>query len=469
MKQFMDENFLLQNNTAVKLYHDYAKDMPIFDYHCHLSPQEIWEDKQFKNITEVWLYGDHYKWRAMRLNGIEEKYITGDGSDYDKFLAYARTVPRCIGNPLYHWTHLELQRYFGVYDILNEETAPAIWEKCNEVITSGEFSARKLIEKSNVDMIGTTDDPIDSLEYHEKLKHDAGFKTQVLPTFRPDKGVEIALPAFVDWIKSLAGVVGYEIKTYKELLKALEERMNFFHEKGCRMSDHGIVNVPYVATTLEEVEDIFAKGLAGGEITAIEEQKYKTYTLQFLAKMYAKLGWVMQLHMGALRNNSSKMFNVLGADTGFDSIDDVQIAKPLSEFLNSLQTTDELPKTILYTLNPVHNYVLGTMLGNFSSDSPRGKIQFGSGWWFNDQKDGMIAQMVDLANLGLLGNFVGMLTDSRSFLSYTRHEYFRRILCNLIGQWVEDGEFPNDEGLLRTLIEDISFNNAKNYFDIRIG
>lgn len=466
MKQFMDENFLLQNDTAVKLYHDYAKDMPIFDYHCHLNPKEIWEDKKFKNITEVWLYGDHYKWRAMRLNGISEKNITGDGSDYDKFMAFAQTLSRCIGNPLYHWTHLELQRYFGINDVLNEETAPSIWERCNEVITSGEFSARKLIEKSNVKMIGTTDDPIDSLEYHDKIREEGKLSTKVLPTFRPDKGVEICRPEFVEWVGKLGTVVGKEIKEYSQLLEALEERANYFHEKGCRMSDHGLENVPYIETTLEEAASIFVKGINGEEITDVEEQKYKTYTLQFIAKVYAKLGWVMQLHMGALRNNSTRMFNRLGADTGFDSIDDIQIAKPLSKFLNALQTTDELPKTILYTLNPVHNYVLGTMLGNFSSDSPRGKIQFGSGWWFNDQKDGMISQMVDLANLGLLGNFVGMLTDSRSFLSYTRHEYFRRILCNLIGQWVEDGEFPNDEKLLETIVKDICYNNADAYFAI---
>ena len=462
----MDENFLLQNDTAVRLYHDYAKDMPIMDYHCHLSPQEIWEDKEFKNITEVWLGGDHYKWRAMRLNGIPEKNITGDGSDYDKFMAYAQTLSRCIGNPLYHWTHLELQRYFDVYEVLNEETAPAIWEKCNAVITSGEFSARKLIEKSNVKMIGTTDDPVDSLEYHQKIKAENKLSAKVLPTFRPDKGVEINLPAFIPWVESLGKVVGKEIKEYSQLLEALEERVHYFHDNGCRMSDHGIVSVPYAEASLEEVETIFAKGLAGEKVTEEEENKYKTYTLQFFGRLYAKLGWVMQLHMGALRNNSAKMFKKLGADVGFDSIDDVQIAKPLSNFLDSLQETDQLPKTILYTLNPVHNYVLGTMLGNFSTDSPRGKIQFGSGWWFNDQKEGMIAQMKDLANLGLLGNFVGMLTDSRSFLSYTRHEYFRRILCNLIGEWVENGEYPNDDKLLSTLIKDISFNNAEAYFEV---
>lgn len=466
MKQFMDENFLLKNDTAVKLYHDYAKDMPIMDYHCHLSPKEIWEDKEFENITEVWLGGDHYKWRAMRLNGIPEKNITGDGSDYDKFMAYAQTLSRGIGNPLYHWTHLELQRYFDVHEVLSEETAPEIWEKCNAVIKSGEFSARKLIEKSNVRMIGTTDDPIDSLEYHKKIRDENKLTAKVLPTFRPDKGVEIGLPGFKDWVKSLGEVVGKDINEYSLFLEALEERAEFFHENGCRMSDHGIATIPYETATLEEVKVIFVRALRGLEITKEEEQRYKTYTLQFIAKVYARLGWVMQLHTGALRNNSTKMFNSLGADTGFDSIDDAQLAKPLSNFLDSLQKTDELPKTILYSLNPNDNYVIGTMLGNFSSDSARGKIQFGSGWWFNDQKDGMIAQMTDLANLGLLGNFVGMLTDSRSFLSYTRHEYFRRILCNMIGEWVEDGEFPNDEKLLETLVKDISFNNAEAYFEI---
>ncbi len=462
----MDENFLLQNDTAVNLYHTYAKDMPIMDYHCHLSPQEIWEDKEFKNITEVWLGGDHYKWRAMRLNGIPEKNITGDGSDYDKFVAYAQTLSRCIGNPLYHWTHLELQRYFDVYEILSEETAPEIWEKCNAVITSGEFSARRLIEKSNVRMIGTTDDPVDSLEYHKKIKDENKLSTKVLPTFRPDKGVEIGQQGFKDWIKSLEGVVGKEINEYSEFLEALEERVNFFHANGCRMADHGITSVPYVTATLAEIEPIFARAVVGREITQEEELQYKTYTLQFLAKIYSKLGWVMQIHMGPLRNNSTKMFNQLGADIGLDSMNDDQIAKPLSKFLDSLEVTDELPKTILYSLNPVHNYVLGTMLGNFSTDSQRGKIQFGSGWWFNDQKDGMIDQMKTLGNLGILGNFVGMLTDSRSFLSYTRHEYFRRILCNLIGEWVENGEFPSDEKLLSTLVKDISYNNAEAYFAI---
>ena len=462
----MDENFLLETDTAIKLYHEYAKDMPICDYHCHLSPKEIWEDKEFENITEVWLAGDHYKWRAMRLNGIPEKNITGDGSDYDKFVAYAQTLSKCIGNPLYHWTHLELQRYFGIYDVLSEDTAADIWERCNAVITGGDFSARKLIEKSNVAMIGTTDDPIDTLEYHDKIREENKLATKVLPSFRPDKGVEIALPAFLGWVESLGQVVGKEITQYSILLEALEERVRYFHEKGCRLSDHGVAFVPYAEATEEEVAAIFAKALAGEEITILEENQYKTYTLQFFGRLYAELGWVMQLHMGALRNNSTKMFNDLGPDVGFDSIDDVQVAKPLSNFLDSLQKTDELPKTILYTLNPNHNFVLGTMLGNFSSDSPKGKVQFGSGWWFNDQKEGMITQMKDLANLGLLGNFVGMLTDSRSFLSYTRHEYFRRILCNLVGGWVENGEYPNDDKLLSTLIKDISFNNAEAYFEI---
>ena len=465
MKKFLDQNFLLSNETAIKLYHEYAKDMPIYDYHCHLSPQEIWEDKEFDNISEVWLHGDHYKWRAMRLNGVPEKNVTGDGSDYDKFMAFAQTLPKCIGNPLYHWAHLELQRYFDIYDILNEETAPDIWERCNKVIRGGDFSARKLIKKSNVDMIATTDDPVDSLIYHEKIKEENKFETKVLPTFRPDKGVEIGLPGFLAWVEELGQVVGKDIKDYAQLLEALEERVHYFHEKGCRISDHGISSVPYAQATLDQVQAIFAKVIAGQDISELEEQQYKTYTLQFFGRLYAKLGWVMQIHMGALRNNSTRMFKKIGPDVGFDSIHDLRIAQPLSNFLDSLELTDELPKTILYTLNPIHNYVLGTMLGNFSSDSIKGKIQFGSGWWFNDQKVGMIEQMTDLANLGLLGNFVGMLTDSRSFLSYTRHEYFRRVLCNLVGEWVENGEFPNDEKLLAGLIQDISFNNAKAYFE----
>ncbi|MDT8717396.1 glucuronate isomerase [Clostridium sp. 19966] len=464
MKKFMDENFLLSNDTAIDLYHNYAKNMPIIDYHCHINPKEIYENKKFKNITEVWLYGDHYKWRAMRSNGIDEKYITGDSSDYEKFLAWAKTIPMTIGNPLYHWTHLELQRFFGIYDVLNEETAPAIWEKVNALITSEGFAVRDLIKKSNVDTICTTDDPVDSLEYHLKLKEDNTFSVKVLPAFRPDKCIEITRATFLPWIEKLGQVSGKEINNYDELLEALESRVRFFHSVGCKVSDHALDSVVYAEATKEEVASIFAKVLNGQVISKEEESKYKTYTLKFFGKLYAELKWTMQLHIAALRNNNTKMFNKLGADTGFDSINDETIAYALSRLLDSLEVEDSLPKTILYTLNPKDNYVLGTMLGNFQGSGIPGKIQFGSAWWFNDNKEGMIEQMKTLANLGLLSRFVGMLTDSRSFLSYTRHEYFRRIVCNLIGEWVENGEFPDDKKLLGQIIQGISYNNAKQYF-----
>lgn len=464
MKKFMDENFLLNNETAVNLYHTFAKDMPIIDYHCHLSPQEIYENKSFKNITEAWLYGDHYKWRVMRANGVEEKYITGDASDYDKFLAWAKTVPMTIGNPLYHWTHLELQRYFGVYELLNEETAPEIWEKVNAQLTSGEFGARDFITKSKVEVVCTTDDPIDSLEYHLKIKDDQEFNVKVLPSFRPDKGLEINRDGFVEWVGKLADVSEINIGNYAELLQAFSSRIEFFHSVGGRVSDHALDTVVYEEATEEEVAAIFNKALNGEKVSFEEEKKYKSYTLTYIGKEYARLGWVMQFHMHALRNNNERMFKQLGPDTGFDSINDGQIAKPLSQILNSLVRDDALPKTILYSLNPQDNYILGTMIGNYQGDGIAGKMQFGTAWWFNDQKDGMLDQMKALANLGLFSRFIGMLTDSRSFLSYTRHEYFRRIVCDLIGSWVENGEYPNDIKTLETIVKGICYENAKEYF-----
>jgi glucuronate isomerase len=468
MSTFINENFLLNNETAIELYNEYAKDMPIYDYHCHLSPKEIWEDKRFDNITQLWLYGDHYKWRAMRINGITEDYITGDKGDYDKFLAWAKTIPNCIGNPLYHWTQLELKRYFNIDELLNEDTAPVIWQKCNEVLQNKEFSARRLINRSNVKMIGTTDDPIDSLDYHKKIRKEGQLEAKVLPTFRPDKALEINKEGFSNWIKRLSEVTGISIKRYKDLLDALKDRVNYFNQEGCRMSDHSLSYVPYAEASETELEEIFKKAMVSEKVSPQEENKYKTYTLIFLGKLYHSLGWVMQLHIGAMRNNNTRMFNILGGDAGFDSINDCNIAVPLSRLLDALDRENSLPKTILYNLNPKDNYVIATMLGNFQGDGIPGKIQFGSGWWFNDQKDGMIRQMTDLANLGLLSHFVGMLTDSRSFLSYTRHEYFRRLLCSLLGEWAEKGEVPKDINLLGNMVKNISYNNAVKYFSIDI-
>ncbi len=465
MKDFMNEDFLLNNETAKRLYHEVASKMFICDYHCHLSPKEIYENKRFKNITEAWLGGDHYKWRAMRSNGIEEKYITGDSEDYDKFIAWAKTLPKAIGNPLYHWTHLELQRYFGITEILSEKTAKLIWEKANKLINSDDFSAKNLIKKSNVKIICTTDDPVDNLEYHIKLKEDNDFDVKVLPTFRPDKAVEISKDDFSSWIKKLEIISGIEINEYSTLKEILKSRINFFHKVGCRISDHGLIDVPYIEGSEEEVNEIFLKAIKGIKLNKIEENKYKTNILHFFGKEYAKYNWTMQIHFGALRNNNTNMFRKLGADTGFDSINDCNVAYEISRILDSLEIENSLPKTILYTLNPKDNYVLGTMLGNFQGEGINGKIQFGSGWWFNDNKEGMLDQMKTLANLGLLGNFIGMLTDSRSFLSYTRHEYFRRVLCNLIGEWVEDGEYPNDFDNLKKIVENICYNNAVNYLN----
>ncbi len=468
MKKFMDENFLLNTPVAQELYHNFAKEMPIYDYHCHLSPADISLNKSYKNITKLWLDGDHYKWRAMRANGIDENYITGDADDYEKFVAWAKTVSMCIGNPLFHWTHLELQRYFGIYDVLNPDTAQDIWDKCNKVISEKDFRVKKIIEKSNVKLICTTDDPIDTLEYHKKIREDSNFRTKVLPTFRPDRALNIEETDFMMWLKKLCIVSGVGVNSYSDYLRALDNRLIYFHQEGCRISDHSLEDVFYVDSDFNMVKKIFEKKLNGNSLTMDELKKFKTYTLNYLGKKYSEYGWVMQLHIGALRNNNSRMLGLLGKDTGFDSINDQSIAKPLSKILNSMDRENKLPKTILYCLNPKDNYVLGTMIGNFQTGGVPGKIQFGSGWWFNDQKDGIVAHMKALANLGLLSRFIGMLTDSRSFISYTRHEYFRRILCNLIGQWIMDGELPYDINYLGNIIKDICYNNAKDYFDIRL-
>ncbi|MFE4044051.1 glucuronate isomerase [Priestia sp. YIM B13490] len=464
MKKFMDDNFLLTNETAAHLYNTYAKDMPIIDYHCHLNPQEIYENKQFETLTNVWLDGDHYKWRLMRANGIEEEKITGSASDYEKFLAWAKTVPMTIGNPLYHWTHLELKRFFDIDEILNEHTAPFIWEKANEKLRSGEFGARDLITRSNVKVICTTDDPTDSLEYHMKLRDVQEFETQVLPSFRPDKGLEINQEGFKNWIAKLQDCSHHSIHTYDDLLKALESRARFFHSMGGRLSDYALNKMVYTKTSKEEVSEIFLKALKGEGVSTEEESKYKSYTLIFLGKLYNELGWAMQFHLHALRNNNTKMFHQLGPDTGYDSMYDGQVAEPLVQLLDQMDVQNSLPKTILYSLNPKDNYVLASIIGSFQGDGIPGKLQLGTAWWFNDQREGMLEQMKALSNIGLFSRFIGMLTDSRSFLSYTRHEYFRRLVCSLIGTWVEEGEMPNDQQLLEQIVKGICYENAKDYF-----
>lgn len=469
MKDFMGEDFLLTSDTAVKLYENYAKEMPIIDYHCHLSPQEIYENKTFKNITEAWLYGDHYKWRAMRANGISEDYVTGDADDYDKFLAWAKTVPMTIGNPLYNWTHLELQRFFDVHDLLNEKNAPAIWDKVNALLNGEGFGARDLIMKSHVQVVCTTDDPVDSLEYHQLLQDDQDFPVSVLPSFRPDKGLEINRPGYLDWVGKLGQAANQEIGSYAGFLEAIESRVRFFHSIGGRVSDHALDVIVYEESTEEEVAEIFSKRLQGNQVSEEEEKKYKTYTLNFLGGIYAELGWTMQFHINALRNNNSRMFNRLGPDTGYDSMNDDGIAKPLVKILDAMDKEDALPKTILYSLNPNDNHVIASIINSFQDGKTPGKIQFGTAWWFNDNKDGMLEQMKALANVGLFSRFLGMLTDSRSFLSYTRHEYFRRLVCQLIGEWVENGEVPNDLELLGSIVQGISYNNAKDYFGFEIN
>lgn len=464
MKKFMNENFLLKNEYAVKLYHDYAKDMPIFDYHCHVNVNEILEDKKYDNLTQVWLYADHYKWRAMRLFGIEEKYITGDASDYDKFLAYARTVSSAIGNPLYHWTHLELKKYFGIDEVLNEKTAPEIWEKTKKVLLNG-LTTRKMIEISNVKALCSTDDPIDDLIYHKKLKNEANFSVKVLPTFRPDKAVEIDAEGFFEYIKKLGKSADIDILDIESLKNAFKLRLDYFQEAGCILSDHSISYAPYFEADIKDIDNIFQKAMNQEALSKKEADAYKTYIIKFLANEYFERNMAMQIHIGALRRVNQTMTSMVGADTGFDSIDDNNIALNLGKLLNSINSSG-MPRTILYCLNPKDNYVLGTMIGNFAEGGIAGKLQFGSAWWFNDTRDGMELQMKTLANLGLISKFVGMLTDSRSFTSYTRFEYFRRILCNIIGTWIEDGEIDDDLDFMGAIIKDICFNNVKNYLSI---
>ncbi len=466
MRTFMGEDFLLTTETAQKIFEKGAKNTPIFDWHCHLSPKEIYENRQPRDIAELWLGGDHYKWRGMRGYGIDEKYITGDSTPKEKFLKYAEALPYCIGNPLYHWTHLELQRYFGITKPLSSATAEEIWEECNRQIGAGGFTPRELIERSNVYCVCTTDDAADSLEYHKLLAEDKSFKCKVLPAFRPDKALGIELDGYNDWVKALENVMGKAVTSFTELNSALLSRIEFFAEMGCRASDHAFTYVPYKRASEDELNVIFKTRLAGEVLGAEEIDKYKTELMLFLANEYARLGWGMEIHIGAMRNNNGVMFKRLGPDTGYDSVADYEIAVNLSRLLDAMNTEYRLPKTVLFTLNPKDNYVLGTMLGNFQSDEAESKIQFGSAWWFNDNYDGMRTQMQTLMNLGVISKFVGMITDSRSFLSYPRHEYFRRILCELLGDLVEEGKYPCDIPFLSKVVQDISYNNAVKYFGV---
>lgn len=464
MKAFLDNNFLLENKVAEELYHDHAAKMPIIDYHCHLPADEIAEDKKFNSITEIWLNGDHYKWRAMRANGIPEKYCTGSAGDFEKFQQWAETVPFTIRNPLYHWTHMELKNPFGINDVLDGTTAKAIYDKCNDQLQKDAFSVKNLLLHFNVKVICTTDDPIDDLAYHQKIK-ESGFAIKVLPTFRPDKILNTGnSQAFSAYVQKLAAASNVEIKDYSTLLEAFKQRHDFFHAQGGRLSDHGMERMVAEDYTVAEVATIFAKLLQGKSVTDKEGLQFQSAILHDLALFDHEKGWTQQFHLGALRNNSSRMMRILGADTGFDSIGDFSQAVPLAKFLDRLDSSDQLAKTILYNLNPGDNEVMATMAGNFNDGSTPGKIQYGSAWWFLDQKDGMEKQMNALSNLGLLSRFVGMLTDSRSFLSYSRHDYFRRILCNLLGRDVANGELPADMKWLGQVVENICYNNANEYF-----
>ena len=468
MKKFMDADFLLTSDVAKKLYHEYAAVMPIIDYHCHINPQEIWEDRKFENITQVWLGGDHYKWRQMRSNGVDEKYITGDATDREKFQKWAETLERLIGNPLYHWSHLELKTYFGYEGYLNGETAEEVWNLCNEKLAQDDMTVRNIIKKSNVKLICTTDDPIDTLEFHKKIAEDQTFDVKVLPAWRPDKAMNLEKPEYLDYLAKLSAVSGVEVNSFATLMEALKVRLDYFEAAGCSVSDHALEYVMYAPASDEEIEAIFAKRLAGGTVTKEEELKFKTAYMLVLGKEYNKRDWVMQLHYGCKRDNNTFRYSQLGPDTGYDCINNYAPSAQMADFLNAFAITDELPKTILYSLNPNDNASIGTILGCFQNAKTIGRIQQGSAWWFNDHKTGMQEQMISLANLGTLSNFVGMLTDSRSFLSYTRHEYFRRIMCELIGGWVDNGEYPEDYKALERIVKDISYNNTNRYFKFNV-
>jgi len=470
-KTFMDKNFLLETDTARSLYKA-VKDEPIFDYHCHLIPSQIAENRQMSDLSDAWLAGDHYKWRMMRAMGIEEKFITGDALPYEKYLAWARTVENLIGNPLYHWTHLELQRYFGIDEPLTEKSTPSIWEKANALLKTAKLSVKGIFESQNVYAVGTTDDPIDTLEYHKAIANGSApigkINTKVVPSFRPDKAVEINSAGFVKYIEELSAASGVKIKNTDDVICALENRLDFFISMGCRAADHGLEYIPYADASAKQVENIFKRALSGKNVSAEEADAYKTAMLVSLSSLYAERNIVMQLHYSCIRNVNTKMLFKLGINTGFDAVNDRLSSDNLSALLDCMELENEekgLPKTILYSLNPKDYYPIATIMGGFQSAGCAGKMQLGSAWWFCDNRDGMEEQMRVLANLGMLSAFVGMLTDSRSFLSYPRHEYFRRIMCNLLGKWVENGEYPDDMKKLEKIAKDISFNNAKRYFE----
>lgn len=463
MKPFLDEEFLLDTDTAQTLYHGTAERMPILDYHCHVSPREIAEDRVFHNLTQLWLGGDHYKWRLMRANGVEERYITGDASDFEKFQAWAATLERAVGSPLYHWSHLELRRYFGFGGHLTADNAKEVWEHCAQAIGGG-MGVRDILRRSNVTLLCTTDDPADRLEWHERISASGALETKVLPAFRPDRAVNVEKPDFVDYIANLSQASGVPITGWESLTAALDERMDFFADHGCRISDHGLENLWFLPAAETELDSILKRRLAGASLTGQELWQYKSALLCFFARGYAKRDWAMQLHFSAQRDNNRRMLRQLGPDTGYDCIGPGVNLPDLARFLNALEETGELPRTVLYSLEPGDNAALVSLMGCFQGPGTAGKLQHGSAWWFNDHRFGMEAQLSNLAAGGLLGNFIGMLTDSRSFLSYTRHEYFRRILCGLLGRWVEHGEFPDDRPALERLTADIAYRNSIRYF-----
>ncbi len=464
MKSFLDQDFLLSTDTAVKLYHKYAAKLPILDYHCHINPREIAEDRHFDNITQVWLGGDHYKWRLMRANGIDEYFITGSASDREKFDMWADTISKCIGNPLYHWSHLELQRYFGYYGALSKQTADEVWGLCNAKLADPSMSARNIIKMSNVTHICTTDDPVDTLEWHDIIAKAQDFDVRVLPTWRPDRAMNLEKEDYLSYLSTLSEVSGVKIDSFRSLQAALRVRLEYFKKRKCRISDHGLDYMMYAPADEHTIEVIFAKRIQGSSLTQTEILQYKTAFMVEMGKAYAELDWAMQLHYGCKRNNNTSMFQKIGPDTGYDAINSYTPSDQLANYLDALNSLGKLPRTIIYSLNPIDNSAIDTVIGCFQDSSAISKVQHGSAWWFNDHKTGMTDQLTSLANVGFLAGFVGMLTDSRSFLSYPRHEYFRRILCNLLGTWVENGEYPADMGTLGEIIANISYYNALNYF-----